>query len=168
MKIRILLAAAAFCAALVIGPLGMQCPDTTTDTSTSTLGPSPYPDIVVSGTVNVASTRDLGLNGVDAGPPQQAVDLPAGSWRHEEQAATLAPGAAGATASVGQHLGVLGQVDVDDLSDVLHVEASRRHVGGDEDRGLAAPESVQGGGSFTLIELPGEGTGCKPKVGQSL
>ena len=71
---------------------------------------------------------------------------------------------------MGEQLLGVGEVVVDDLSDALDVQASRRHVGGDQDRrdprtevlhhplaGDLAEIALQGADGITrLIQLPGQ------------
>jgi hypothetical protein len=54
-------------------------------------------------------------------------------------------GAAGAAYAVDEVLGNLGQVEIDDLRDVLDVDAARGDVGGDQDAVAPLLESSEGG-----------------------
>ncbi len=59
-------------------------------------------------------------------------------------------GAAGAANAVDEVFGDFGQIVVDDVGDVLDVDAARSEVGGHEDAVTAALETFKGGGALGL------------------
>ena len=110
----------------------------------------------VGGEMDIVATGYVSANGLDTGLAHHRVHPAGCTWRHENQAAALAPGAAGPAAPVGQHIGVLGQVRVDDLGDILDVEAARRNIRGHQNRRLATPKGVQCCSALALIEVSGK------------
>ena len=56
-------------------------------------------------------------------------------------------------------------VEVDDVRDALHVEAARGHVGGDQDRILAAAERLEGGDPVFLPAVGVDAGGAHAAAG---
>ena len=80
---------------------------------------------------------------LDVRAHQKALCLAALCRRGDDHRRPLAPGPSGAAAPVGQRLGVERQIRVHDQIDVGQMEPARRHVGGDQDAHLAAPELIE-------------------------
>ena len=106
--------------------------------------------------------EDLGRVGGrrDAIGHAHAVEQPGGAsylvGRDEHGARALTSGAAGAPAPVRVRVGVARRLDVDDARDVLHVDAARGDVGGDEGVEGAALERREGARALGLLHVPRE------------
>jgi len=71
-------------------------------------------------------------------------------------------GACRAADAVNVVLGVLGNIVIDHVADVLHVDAARGHVGGHQDFELSALEMLHQFETLALGQVPGDAFGGKP------
>src|SRR5699024_12255272 len=78
---------------------------------------------------------------------------------HESDGGTVASRTPGTSDAVRVGLLVLGSFVVDDMGDVVHVEAAGGHVRGDQDVDLAVTERTQGSLTLALSQITVEGGG---------
>src|SRR6266508_2859947 len=93
------------------------------------------------------------------------LEVPLARERHGD--AGLA-GTSGATDAVSECLGILGEVVVHDVADVLDVQAARGEVRGDEDLDLAALELVERALALPLREVAMDRRDVLPAAQQGL
>ena len=87
-------------------------------------------------------------------------------WRGQHIGLAAAPGAAGAADAVDIIVGMDRHVEIEDMADRRHVQAARRHVGGDQDLQFAGAEPVQGLGAQRLVEIAMDRRGVEAVLGQ--
>ena len=98
--------------------------------------------------------------------PRQALDGAQGvALRSVAQRNRLAgpPGARGAADAVDIGLGDLGQLEIDDMADVVDIDAARGDVGGDERARLARAERRQGALALALALVAVNGERADPR-----
>jgi len=84
-----------------------------------------------SGAVDVLGGGQLHLLGLLTGGPLDVLEQVALARGDEADRIPTAPGAAGASDAVHIRLGVGGDVEVDDMADPVHIQATSRDIGGD-------------------------------------
>ena len=116
---------------------------------------------VLRGRVGLLGLGDAEVEGfVDQGPPVQVVPV------HEGDGHAGVAGATGATDPVHVGLLVLRALVVDDVGDVLDIDASGRDIGGDQDVDLAGPEGAQCLLAGALSEVAVQGGGGETALGE--
>jgi hypothetical protein len=77
---------------------------------------------------------------------------------HHRDRGAGASGAAGTADAVNVVVGMMGNVEIEDVADGRDIEAAGRDVGGDQQRDFALAELVECGGAGGLIHVAVQGT----------
>ena len=81
------------------------------------------------------------------------LEQPLFAHRHEQDGVALAPGATGPADAMHVRLGVVRNIEIDDVADSLHVQAAGRHVGGHQDIELAVLQARDGALALGLGDI---------------
>ncbi len=120
-------------------------------------GAAPLDQLAAGGQVHL---RDFLAGGLFDGLQQSSL-----TRGHEQEGLAAAARPAGAADAVHVGLIIVGDVEVHDVADALHVQATGGHVGGDDDVQGTALELLHGAGADRLVHVTVQGRGGKtPRI----